>query len=625
MSAAAPPPTSSSSPSSSSTTATPSTSTPTTSTAQSSDSSDAADRKRAHRAQKKAEQQARKDERRQFADEHGVDPADLPPSVASALKKGAGPGDAKPKGFLPRKWVDVPARDEDSPVDGASEGKQVAILSWNMLAQALVRRELFPGSDCLKGKDRLPALMEQVLYYDPDIACLQEVDRLAEHLPSLTLSYGYTSFVGYRNKSHGLLIAHKNSVFNKVGERGIRLDDLALDDSELEAQDPPPVEPEVDSQDGDVSAANAADEPEKLTEKEKEIRARPPDASSTSSKASRRAAGLSRATRNVGLFVALEFKDASGRGVVVGTSHTFWHPSHVYERVRQTALLVKELERFRASDDKWHDWPLFLAGDLNTQPREMTYRLLTGASISPDLVADFERSRVVHQSVDKIYDPDYVPPEPPAPEPKEGEDVTSDDLSQHPDRIIKNSRPPTEDDGLATLEQLQHLFRHPDYSSTTTDAAAAAAAPPAAPAERRRVRSAYGESYGLVPSESQRWYCARKPEVQMGNGWRVAEPEADVAARLEGSWAERVERGDFEPLYSNFTPLWRCTLDYILLLPPSPSPSTSTSTSPAARPQPRWRKLLEMHDFHETCEPGLPRKGVEPSDHVAVATVVEVY
>ncbi|GAA5837274.1 hypothetical protein JCM9279_005638 [Rhodotorula babjevae] len=607
MAAAPPSPTASSSSPSSSTPASTSTATPTpTSTAQSGDGSDAADRKRAHRAQKKAEQQARKDERRRFADEHGVDPADLPPSVASALKKGAGPGDVKPKGFVPRKWVEVPARDEDGEVDEAGEGKQVAILSWNMLAQALVRRELFPGSDCLKGKDRLPALMEQVLYYDPDIACLQEVDRLSEHLPSLTLSYGYTSFVGYRNKSHGLLIAHKSSVFNKVGERGIRLDDLALDDSALELQDPPPASYDAEPQQS-ASAANAADEPEKLTEKEKEIRARPPDAASTSSKASRRAAGLSRATRNVGLFVALEFKDAPGRGVVIGTSHTFWHPSHVYERVRQTALLVKELERFRASDDKWHDWPLFLAGDLNTQPREMTYRLLTDAPISPDLVGDFERSRVVHQSVDKIYDPDYVPPEPPAPEPKEGEDVTSDDLSQHPDRIIKNSRLPTEDDGLATLEQLQHLFRRP-------------ASPSSSPARARRVRSAYGESYGLIPSESQRWYCARKPEVQMGNGWRVAEPEADVAARLEGSWKERVERGDFEPLYSNFTPLWRCTLDYLLLLPPSTSSNGDTQ-----RPQPRWRKLLEMHDFHETCEPGLPRKGVEPSDHVAVATVVEVY
>ena len=145
--AAAPSPTppSSSSPTGSSTPASASTATATTSTAQSSDSSDAADRKRAHRAQKKAEQQARKDERRKFADEHGVDPADLPPSVASALKKGAGPGDAKPKGFVPRKWVEVPAREEDGEGDEASKGKQVAILSWNV-------RRLFLGVHAVAGR-----------------------------------------------------------------------------------------------------------------------------------------------------------------------------------------------------------------------------------------------------------------------------------------------------------------------------------------------------------------------------------------------------------------------------------------------------------------------------------------
>ncbi|BGP36393.1 RNA exonuclease ngl2 [Rhodotorula kratochvilovae] len=563
---------------------------------------EAADKKRAHRAQKKAEQQARKDERRRFADEHGVDPADLPPAVASALQRN---GEVKPRGFKAREWIDVPLKEGEEQGDGR-EGRKVSIFSWNMLAQALVRRELFPGSDCLKGKDRLPALMEQVLYYSPDIACLQEVDRLSEHLPSLSLAYGYTSYVGYRNKSHGLLIAHKNSVFTKVGERGIRLDDLPLDDSALESQAPTLVTEDGAATPALEASGVGAGEPEKLTEKEKEIRARPPDAASSSGKASRRAAGLSRATRNVGLFVALEFKDAPGKGVIVGTTHTFWHPSHVYERVRQTALLVKELEKFRedAGDGKWRDWPLFLAGDLNTQPREMTYRLLTGAPVSPDLIADFERSRVVHMSVDKIYNPTFEPPEPPAPEPKEGEDVTSDDLSQHPDRIIKNSRAPTDEDGLATLEQLQALFH---YSSSNA-------------ADERRVRSAYGEAHGLVPSEASRWYCARRPEVQMGSGWRVPEPPADIAARQEGSWDERVRRGDFEPLYSNFTPLWRCTLDYILLLPPS------ASVKPEERaPQPRWRSLLAMHDFHETCEPGLPRKGIEPSDHVAVATVVEVF
>ncbi|GAA5871919.1 hypothetical protein JCM3774_000728 [Rhodotorula dairenensis] len=612
----------------------------------------AADKKRAFRAAKKAEQERRKFERKQFARETGVDPALLPKSIARDL---AHDGPIQPKGFVPREWVDVP---QQSDADERGQGRKVSIVTWNMLAQALVRRELFPGSDCLKGKDRLPTLMQQVLYLSPDIACLQEVDRLSEHLPSLTLSYGYTSYVGYRQKSHGLLIAHKSSVFDKVGERGIRLDDLPLDETEpllqtaaSDAQESAssapgsgtatPVAVETDAsepsgQANGLSAANGSTEPvDQLTEKEKEIRARPPDAASPPGRAARRAAGLSRTTRNVALFVALAFKDDPTQGVIVGTSHTFWHPSHVYERVRQTALISRELAKFRreGGQGQWAQWPLFLAGDLNTQPRELTYRLLNDAAVSQELIDDFDRSRVVHQSVDKLYDPAYEPPAPPEPEAKEGDEVNSGDLSQHPDRTIKNTREATPDDGLGTFEQLRDMFRRAMAAPSASSSGSPAPGRAQEGHGECRVRSAYGEAYGLIESEQNRWYCSRKPEVQMGNGWRTPESEADESARRRGAWDDRVRRGDFEPIYTNFTPLWRCTLDYILLFPPgmpSSGPTTDGEAADAGAPiapqkPPRWRSLLSMHDFHETCEPGLPRKGVEPSDHVAIGAIVELF
>lgn len=84
----------------------------------------AADQKRAFRAAKKAEQERRKAERKKFAQETGVDPALLPKAIAGDL---AHDGKVKPKGFVPREWVDVPVR------DGCGEsGKDVTIATWNV-------------------------------------------------------------------------------------------------------------------------------------------------------------------------------------------------------------------------------------------------------------------------------------------------------------------------------------------------------------------------------------------------------------------------------------------------------------------------------------------------------------
>ncbi|GAA5922704.1 uncharacterized protein JCM15063_003398 [Sporobolomyces koalae] len=542
------------------------------------DSQPQADKKRQYRAEKKAEQERRKAERKRIALETGVDPALLP----EALRGGAvSNGHLVPKGFTAREWVDVPS--ENGSGNTKEGSRKVSIMTWNMLAQALVRRELFPGSDCLKGKDRIPPLMAEVLYYAPDVACLQEVDRLSDHLPHLTLTHSYTSFIGYRNKPHGLLIAHKNTVFDKVGECGLRLDEQSIDD------DPQPESTSARAQDEHIDRPGD-DEPPASESAEEE---RPPDAATPDSRASRRAAGLSRVTRNVALFVALKFKDRDD-GIIVGTTHLFWHPKHVYERVRQTGILLREANKFRqeSPNGAWKSWPFFFSGDFNTQPCELTYRLLLGSPLDPAQVAEFNHSACVHQSVDKFYDPTYEPPQPAVPEAKEGDGAQSE--QEDPDKVIKNTRPATDDDGLADIEQIKQLYGYKEGGSG--------------------IRSAYGENYGLVKDERSKWYCSRAPEVQNGNDPEPKPTAAEQAERERGTWEERVARGDFEPIYTNFTPLWRCTLDYVFLLRPLPS---------IASPSIRFTSLLKLHD-EETMGAGLPRKGIEPSDHVAIATVVEL-
>ncbi len=391
-----------------------------------------------------------------------------------------------------------------------------------MLAQALVRRDLFPGSDMLKIKDRVPALMQEMLHYSPDIACLQEVDRLSEHLPSLTLKYNYSNFVGYPNKSHGLLIAHKASVFDKVGEKGLRLDELPLRVEE------------------GVIGGGAATYGKGLEEGDASVtHSEGYDPSSAEAKAARKKAGLSRSTRNVALLVALKFKDREG-GVIVGTTHLFWHPQHSYERARQAGILAREALAFRdhgaPTEGGWRDWPVFLAGDFNTQPVESTYALMKGVPLSPGQVDDLQRSMVVHQSVDKLHNPDYV-----APAEAEAEGTVDPNEEQDPDKVLRNCRLPKEEDGIPTLDELKGLYQRK---------------------EEGEVRSAYGEIGGVVePSLDGNWYCQRNPGVEDGLKGYVPEEEAVAKGRLEGTTEERIRRGDYELSYTNYTPCWRCSLE----------------------------------------------------------------
>lgn len=96
----------------------------------------------------------------------------------------------------------------------------------------------------------------------------------------------------------------------QVGERGLRLDELPIDDA---ASTPSTSSASsTDADDLDASTTHAEDY----------------DGSTPASKEARRAAGLSRSTRNVAVFVALKFKDREG-GIIVGTTHLFWHPQHV--------------------------------------------------------------------------------------------------------------------------------------------------------------------------------------------------------------------------------------------------------------------------------------------------------
>jgi len=211
-------------------------------------------------------------------------------------------------------------------------------------------------------------------------------------------------------------------------------------------------------------------------------------------------------TRNVALIVALQNKSLpEADGLIVATTHLFWHPRYVYERARQTAILLRSINQFRHDLAK-QSWPCIIAGDFNFTPQEGTYNLLQGRMMTEEQVEKIDKSRIVHLSVD----PTVVSDAP---------NCVNEDGD--PDRVIKDARRCTTHDGLATASQLTQLF-----------------------GQLPKVRSAYALANRELGID--RCKC-------FGHSNSLNENE----------------NGFFEPLITAYAHYWKTTLDYIFLLDPN--------------------------------------------------------
>ncbi|KAH7931087.1 endonuclease exonuclease phosphatase [Leucogyrophana mollusca] len=321
--------------------------------------------------------------------------------------------------------------------------------------------ELFPtSSNALKVGLREPMIHAEVLSHEADILCLQEVDRLERLLPVLeTAGYDHTYAAGL-GKKHGCLIAYRKDKYSKVGEKVVQYDLQEV------------------REDGSENAR----------------------------------IGSSHTTRNIGSLVALARLDAEGDGLVVATTHLFWHPAYAYERARQAGILMKETLRFQEAMHR-KGWPCIIAGDFNFAPNDPAYSLLVGDILSPEQCRALELSRVVHVSVD-----------PSVPIGHNGAvDDESNGTEADPDRVINNARPATPSDGLLSDLEMVDLF-----------------------SGMARLRSAY--------DEGQR----RGREIGALNG--AIETFGDRLSVLP------VKPGAHEPMFTSYTHHWKTTLDYIFVL-----------------------------------------------------------
>ncbi|SCU86276.1 LAME_0D05292g1_1 [Lachancea meyersii CBS 8951] len=272
-----------------------------------------------HIAGVRAQREATKKAKRDAMIAKGLDP-DTPPDLQ----------------FIRRPMLSLVPKDLPSP------GFSFRLMTYNCLAQALIRRKLFPTSgNALKWFKRSQVLLHEFKYYNADVQCLQEVDYIQykSFWKDEFSKLGYDSqFHRHGTKNHGIAIVWKRELFT--------MSDKMLVDYDKELS-------------GNISPRTT--------------------------------------TKNVGLVVALNFTqkvrdrfpESNRRGILVGTTHLFWHPFGTFERTRQCYVLLAKMKEFehrvrllQNTNEAQGEWSSFFCGDFNSQPFDAPYLSMSSKPVT---------------------------------------------------------------------------------------------------------------------------------------------------------------------------------------------------------------------------------------------------
>lgn len=252
---------------------------------------------------------------------------------------------------------------------GKSEGFKFRLVSYNILAQAYVKREQFPHSPsaCRKWKTRSQAILNLLKSLGADICCLQEVDEYDSFYKENMDSHGYDSIYLQRTgkKPDGCGIFFKNNIAELVLEEKIDYNDL------------------VEIVQDDALTGGEKDTNTEATEK---------DMAGNCGDSNDPRIRLKRDC--VGIMVAFRLKDPSHHVVIVANTHLYWDPNWADVKLAQAKYLLSRLAQFKTTVSKNFECSpsVVVAGDFNSTPGDKVYEYLTSGTSPtgelPDCVED---------------------------------------------------------------------------------------------------------------------------------------------------------------------------------------------------------------------------------------------
>mmetsp|Transcript_10923 Transcript_10923/g.27498 ORF Transcript_10923/g.27498 Transcript_10923/m.27498 type:complete len:336 (-) Transcript_10923:594-1601(-) len=212
------------------------------------------------------------------------------------------------------------------------------VMSYNCLAEIYARKFTYTHAWALAWTYRRRNLIREILAYDADILCLQEVqaDHFEDHYKPWLERMGYDGVfksktredMGRRGKVDGCATFYKRSMFGLRGKHEVEFNSIAR-------------------------------------QRMKDSRV------------------LNRVLKgNIGLIVILEVLDGSRLTLCVANTHIFWDPDLSDVKLFQVDCFMQKLEEISAQLAV--DVPIILCGDFNSEPSSSVYELINSGAINPD-------------------------------------------------------------------------------------------------------------------------------------------------------------------------------------------------------------------------------------------------
>lgn len=260
----------------------------------------------------------------------------------------------------------VPAEKSGITSVSKSDDFKFSLVSYNILAQAYVKGDLFPHSPgpCLKWKARSQAILTVLKSLGADFLCLQELDEYDSFYKRNIESVGYSSIYIKRSgqKRDGCGIFYKQDSAELVIEEKIEYNDLVPSNQD-------------DTSSEDIEENLPAGGNKKSASKDAGLKNRQANRGDLNDPCVRFKRDC------VGIMAAFRLKDPSHL-IIVANTHIYWDPELADVKLAQARYLLSRLAQFKLLvSDKFDCSPsVVVTGDFNSLPGSQVYQYLMSGS-----------------------------------------------------------------------------------------------------------------------------------------------------------------------------------------------------------------------------------------------------